>query len=312
MDWIKRNILFVIGSVVALALMGGAGFYLYQNYSKRTEKKQSLDESYARLQQLTGMSPGPGDGKKVDNIAAAQNYRTDLLEFIQKAGGYFVPIAPIPNVSNVTASGFAAELRNTIGQLQLAATNASVQLPPGYDFSFGVIKQLIRFQPGSLQPLSVQLGEVKAICNVLFKAKINSLDSLRRERVSPDDTDFADYIEEHSETNELAVLTPYVVTFRSFSSELAVVLSGFANSPNCFVVKSVDVASGDLAATTVSGETPASPYAPTPFAPPGAAQPRGNNPVLDRYNDQTQNILDEQPLRVTLRLVVVKPINAPE
>ena len=35
--------------------------------------------------------------------------------------------------------------------------------------------------------MSVQLGEVREICNVLYRAKVNSLDTLRRVRVSADD-----------------------------------------------------------------------------------------------------------------------------
>ena len=75
----------------------------------------------------------------------------------------------------------------------------------------------------------MQLGEVKGICEVLFEAKVNSLDNLRRERVSADDSKGpqTDYLGEKSVTNELAVLTPYEVTFRCFSSELAAVLAGF-------------------------------------------------------------------------------------
>ena len=77
----------------------------------------------------------------------------------------------------------------------------------------------------------MQLAEVKAICTVLFQAKINSLDNIRRERVSEDDLKGpqTDYLPEKSVTNELAVLSPYEVTFRCFSSELAAVLAGFAS-----------------------------------------------------------------------------------
>ena len=42
-------------------------------------------------------------------------------------------------------------------------------------------------------------------------------------------------------TNELAVLTPYEVTFRCFSSELAAVLAGLASSPYALLVKTINV-----------------------------------------------------------------------
>ena len=113
--------------------------------------------------------------------------------------------------------------------------------------------------PGSLEPLSVQLGEVKAICDVLFQAKINSLDNIRRERVSDDDLKGpqTDYLSEKSVTNELAVLSPYEVSFRCFSSELAAVLAGFASSPCGLMVKTINVESAPAAAPT--SEEPGAP-----------------------------------------------------
>jgi hypothetical protein len=86
---------------------------------------------------------------------------------------------------------------------------------------------------------------VKAICDILFQAKINSLDSLRRESISADDASSAqaqtDYTTRHSITNELAVMAPYDITFRCFSAELASALAGFASSPYSLLVKTINV-----------------------------------------------------------------------
>ena len=99
------------------------------------------------------------------------------------------------------------------------------------------------FAAGSLQPLAVQLGEIRAIADVLFEAKINSLERIRRERVSTDDANGSqsNYLIDRSTTNELAVLTPYELTFNCFSTELAAVLAGFASSSNGFLVKNFNV-----------------------------------------------------------------------
>ena len=42
MDWIKRNLYFLVGSFVALVLMGLAGWYLY---SKGQENAETLGSS---------------------------------------------------------------------------------------------------------------------------------------------------------------------------------------------------------------------------------------------------------------------------
>ena len=135
----------------------------------------------------------------------------------------------MPESGKLTSQEFSSALSRTLDQMQREATKASVALPPKdatgqpYSFSFAAQRERLAYAAGSLEPLSVQLGEVKAICSVLFQARVNSLDELRRERVSEDDLKGpqTDYLPEKSVTNELAVLAPYEVSFRCFSSELA-------------------------------------------------------------------------------------------
>ncbi len=226
MDWIKRNLYFLIGSLVAVALMGLAGWYLYSKWQLNNTILGSLDEQYATLRRLYEQKPHPGSDK-VDNIKAAKDQQQELLDYIRKARQYFQVCPPIPQPESgkLTSQEFSSALSRTIDQMQRDAARASVELPPkdskgnSYSFSFAAQKESLAYAPGSLEPLSVQLGKVKVICAVLFAAKVNSLDNLRRERVSEDDNKGpqTDYLSEKSVTNELAVLTPYEVTFRCFS-----------------------------------------------------------------------------------------------
>jgi hypothetical protein len=87
------------------------------------------------------------------------------------------------------------------------------------------------------------LGEVKAICDILIAARVNSLDNLRREKICADDNQgtLGDYTDKKSITNTLAILTPYEVSFRCFTPELANVLAGFSSSPHNFVVTAINV-----------------------------------------------------------------------
>lgn len=266
MAWIKRNLYFLIGSLVALALMGMAGWYLYSKWQLNTDLLTKLDEAYAELDRLSKQSPHPGSGK-VDNIQAAKEEERHLRDFIQQSRKYFQRIPRIPDGVKLTDSSFSSALDTTISQMQRQATNANVSLPSPCSFSFQAQKQSLTFAPGSLDPLSTQLGEVKAVCDVLFRAGVNSLDGLRRERVSPDDANGpqTDYLDEKSATNDLAVLSPYEVTFRCFSSELALVLAGYASSPCGLLVKTINV---ELASTTATPEQPGGPTPPMLFPPP--------------------------------------------
>ena len=231
--------------------------------------------------------PHPGSDK-VDNIKAAKEQQAELQACLQKARAHFQPCPRIPATesTNVTSQEFSSALSRTIDGLQRAATKANVTLPgresgssAAYSFSFAAQRHRLAYAAGSPDLLAVQLGEVKAICEVLFQANINSLESLRRERISEDDYKGpqTDYLPEPSETNELAVLTPYEVVFHCFSSELAGVLAGFASSPYSLQVKTINV---EPAPAVVAPATPAAPVmytmpavVPTPAASPTPAAP---------------------------------------
>jgi hypothetical protein len=179
-----------------------------------------------------------------------------------------------------------------------------VILPPKYPFSFTVQTTLVKFDLGSLGLLAEQLGEVKAIAGILFAARVNALDGIQRVRVSADDATASpgDYFEGRSETNNLAVLTPYQITFRSFTPEVAEVLSRFASSPHGFIVKSVNIQpAGAFAATAPAGgpggerDLAGPGLMPGPTPPPGLPRPGA-----------LQTVLNEQLLRVTLTVEIVK------
>src|ERR1051326_7811558 len=260
MSWIKRNLYFLIGGVIALVLLGGAGWYLYSKWDLNNTNFASLNQAYTDLKGLNDNNPNPGG----ENIKIAKEQRKDLLDYMNRARKYFQKIPQIPDLPKKTDRDFAFALSRTIDQLRRDLTNASVNLQDNYNFSFQAEKLKISFAPGSLEPLSTQLGEVKAICDVLFQARINALDSLRRERVSTDDTSgpATDYVGENSTTNALSVLTPYELTFRCFSPELATVLAGFASSPYGFIVKTINV---EVAGTSSeSAWTPQPPPTPAP------------------------------------------------
>ena len=71
MSWIKRNLYFLIGSAVALVLMGVAGWYLYTKWGLNEKTLEDLSKDYAELDRLNKNNPHPGKGKG-ENIAVAK------------------------------------------------------------------------------------------------------------------------------------------------------------------------------------------------------------------------------------------------
>lgn len=312
MAWIKRNLFFVIGGVVALGLLGAAGFYIYTAWDKNAKAKDSLVEVVGNLKALVDQKPSPGN-EKVDNIKIAQEQDKLVKQWVAASAAYFQPIPPIP-AGSVSVANFSGALQNTLKQLRIDADAAGVGLPPNYDFSFASEKNKLAFAPGGLEPLSAQLGEVKSICGILFAARINTLDGIQRVRVSDDDVggSQSDYIEERPITNDMAIITPYVIVFRCFTPELSRVVGGLAKAPNNYIIKSINVEPANGAAAMgpgpgYAGEAPpgmppmvrmGEGYPPPPQPPAGQA-PTGGKGGL-------QPILKEQLLRVTAEIELVK------
>ena len=296
MGWLKRNLFFAIGVVVALGLLGAAGFYDYASWGHNQQAFAHLNEVYTKLSDAAKIKPSPGNDK-VDNITAANEQEKQLRDWIRQAQKYFKPIAPIPRLTNgpVTSELFAGALHRTVAQLKLEAGAANVALPPDYDFSFTAHMDRLTFAPGSLELLSVQLGEVKTISEILYGAGINALDGIQRVPVSPDDASGpqTDYLTDQPVTTDLAVLVPYQVTFRAFSPEIAQVLEAFASSPHGFIVKTISTqpAGGTaVAATATSAVDAGTPLPTTTMSGKGGLQ----------------TVLNEQLLRVALTVELVK------
>lgn len=260
MLWIKRNLFLVAGGLLALGLTGFGGYYLFSSIKKNKDVEVSLEEKRETLERLYKQDPFPN----ATNIAAAKRESQRVAEFVKETQKSFTPVP----YENVTGLAFKTLLENSIYDLHKKAGQSGVILRDGekYSFSFQAQRDSLNISPSSFPALPLQLAEVKTICNLLFDAKINALDSLQRGRVSPDDpAGSPDYHEQSAETNAStgAVSSQYRLSFRCFSSDLASALENFYKSPHGFIVKAISV---DLAA---SGGADGGGGPPPGFGPPG-------------------------------------------
>ena len=327
MSWIKRNLYFVIGGLVALGLMGYGGFVLWTAYSNEGASAEEIIKQYGVLDELNKQNPHPGSTGKVDNVKAAKDQEGLLRVFIAKARGLFVTPPPIPSGEKVDDQKFSNQLLYTIAELNREAKAASVTLPENYAFTFASQRFLTQVDPGSIEPLAMHLGEIKTICDVLFAARINALEGIQREVVSAKDQNVSDYLTtQKTMVTPLGDLTPYRVVFRCFSAELAEVLSGLASSSHGYIVKTINVEpAAPIADPGVPspGTVPAlatpmpmtqaerynmrygprNPGGPPPVAPVPVAAPPVSKPTV---------LLNERQLKVTLMIEVVKLKNPDE
>src|SRR5207248_8947402 len=204
--WIKRNLFLVVGGVLALGLLGLGGYYFWQSYDDSKSVEAKLEESKADLKRLTDLVPSANK----ENLEKARAEMQKLQAAITQTKTSFTPLP----YQKVKGQVFKANLDTAIDELQKKAERARVTLPvPKYAFTFAEQQKRLQFSEGSFPTLTEQLAEIKAICGILFEAKINKLTGLRRGRVTSDDPPAAvDYHELKPERTlpSGAVVSPYL------------------------------------------------------------------------------------------------------
>ncbi|MCL5097764.1 MAG: Amuc_1100 family pilus-like protein [Candidatus Omnitrophica bacterium] len=333
MDWVKQNLSLMVTGLVALALLGGAGYYFYSKMAKEKEISAQVDATLQTLTDYQNKEPFPN--KK--NLTQAEQNAQLLQAFMAKETQFF---GDIPTNSSSYTSEFNSLLLNTLDQLKNRASEASVSLPTNFNFSFSAQRDLLQFDQTNLPLVTTQLADVKAICEVLYNAKVYALIAVRRAPVSTNDTAALstqpqDYLaNKKAVTNDTAnaIILPYEVSFKCSTPELTAVLEGCATNRNGLLVQSVRVEPAEAESTEMEGGI----YGPPAMGPMGAfgpmgvggmmrqrymgmaAGPYGRPPMAPAPTVQpspvrpgsTGIILKEKPLRVALLIESIKLIQA--
>ncbi len=309
MRWIKNNIGLIVTLVVLLALIGAAVVFLLSGIEADKDATKKFSDVKAKYQAAVGAAYYPNDG----NISTATSDTEWLSGFVQEVK----PLLEHPVPPAVDAIVFKSQLETAIAELNQEASTLGIELPARYGFTFAAQRTMVQFPPGSIPVLSDQLEEIKALCRVLFDSRVHSIDSLQRVRAYPQEaTSGNDYLgNKISVTNAIgAVISPYSLSFRGFTSELNSVINGLQNSPTFFVVKAIEsvplvsrsaapTGGAAMAAATMAGATSRSTR-------PATTSTTTADPAEAAVPGKLETILDETPVRFILHLEVVKiPVN---
>lgn len=235
MPWIKKNLTLVLGGLVGLVLLGGSAFFLFAQSSRESTVNVTLEEKRTEWNRLNGLNPYPDE----KNIKAVR----DEAARVEKLTGSLRESIKAPSVQPVTDT-FSLKLliETTISDLRKEAESAGVHVPDRYAFTFQKLREMPQFESNGIPKLAEQVAQISALCRVLFNAKVHTLDQLRRPAILKDEGGTADYLTKKAVTNKnLIVRAPYDISFRSFSSELAGVLRGFASMDELVAIKTINI-----------------------------------------------------------------------
>lgn len=278
MPWIRRNLFFVIGLLVALGLLGGAIYFLLDQRSEDAQVDTDLEEQWGQLKNFYGLPTFPNE----ENVKAAAQDKQKIMDFLRQVKGAFQPIPPVQFTGD---QGFRTELEKMVAQLNADARAANVVVPTNYYYSFQSQKTRMNFRPEHFKPWAQQMAEVQALCQLLFAAKVPQIDGIQRARIGDEDSGggtgggagaagpqgeggggMGDYVNLNLISNNVVLIYPYRLNFTCFSTELSEVINALMSSPNGFLIETIKVESPELGANLAG---PAGPEG----APPGGMPP---------------------------------------
>jgi hypothetical protein len=322
MAWIKRNLILVVSGAIALVLLGLGGYYLYSAIQKNQQIDTEIETTKAEIRRLLEKPVTP----TADNLKLAKQEGIKLSSFVTEAKRLFPPTPPPAEA--LTSPSFKSLLANTITELHRQASTVPTRLesngPLLYYFTFEAQRLSLNLPNESLRPLYERLHEVQFISQVLFKSRINRLVSMKRAAVTAErpaggpQAGGNDYLTASVRIDQETgmALWPYEVVFDCFTPEFAAVLEGLQSGKYGVLVKSVDVKPAEGIALPPGVRIPPGQNPPVRMPPPGRVPPAGNPPV-NRAGVPVAapgpgvpplvTIINEQLIRVTLNLEIIKP-----
>jgi hypothetical protein len=295
MQWIQRNLFYVVWGGVALVLTALAFVFWYSGYRRNAELDEQLTTEKQQLEAQLRADPRP----TAENAKLVRDDTVRIEKQVAEARKVFRPAGN----SRLDAAAFRKLLDDSIFDLNTRAKDASVAVPPNYNYTFSAQRISVNFAPGSIGRLLTRLDDVKSLCQVLFDARVYSIESLRRSSASEDEAlTSPDLLVTKPATNAVTGLVryPYEIVFTGFTRELAKVMEGLNRSADFFVVRNVGVAAAPPPPAPVlsPGAIQAQPGAPRPFPPSGVPGVRRTvNP--DDPDDVSGNSTADDPEMAT-------------
>jgi hypothetical protein len=251
--YLKRHALILVGLLMAAGFVGYGYVFMTGAEAGKADQGGAFESVKARREKISN----PSNNIKIDpeNIGKIQKEVDELDRLIVEAGAV---ISAGVEHEPMAGNDFTTHMVSVIKQLNDAAEDQDVGLPrdprnrsdvkfsSGYYFTFfEVITKEHGVSEDKVAELQVQLEDVETIINILLRSRVQSIESIQRNRVTKEDSGATrpnDYLDERKKyTNSVAVVRPYRIKFRCLSGGIAKSLSGFAREDLFYVVRKFEV-----------------------------------------------------------------------
>lgn len=290
MDWFKQNP--KLGALVLLAviLIGGAGYFAFSASGELTRQKEDFAAKTGTVNRLRSAQPFPNEenlGLIRGEADQAAQLLADLAGKIKTGGAPFDP-AQQP-------AEFQDKVNKEVGRLAALAKEKNTAWPEDFHLGFENYQTQLP-SPAATPLLGQQFLAIAHVASVLLDAPVRSIVSLTRPPLE---------VEKNAEENAAAagatseklsplVLAPFDVEFVAEESQLRSVLAAIVGGEPTIFVRLVEVLNSQPAAPakTPEGE---------------AAQPTPAD--SEQAAEQIPVILGKETLKVRLRLAAISAAN---
>lgn len=327
MMWLKRNFIALIGTIMFLALLGGALYLLLQTKQRQSQVQQEYLDLERQYNDLIKKSFTPSQ----HNVEILEEQTQVLSEYLRDILGRL----PKQRVEYKTMQrwAFKGYLETRVSRLDQYCKTNQVQIPSGFTWGFG---EYWGDRPPPKQEntpkLLHQLDLTERLVHLLVDSKVLEISSLSRTYLEGETTaatkdrvDGGVWKQDHNLIYESQI---FEVGFRCDFDQLRAVLNNIAQSTNPIVlVRNIAVwteranppepkeATAPTATSDVGAEMGA---VPMEFQPPGRgrgrmAEPLGRRQPTQRQTDLPRGIqlaMGDEISDVSLRLEIVE-LNRP-
>ena len=179
MEFLRKYKVLAVGGVIALILLSVAGVFLFLNIRKYVADTDEADANQSRLTDLQNRKPaGPIETNVLitaSNAAIKEACLTRLLAHLRQG-----QVEPRHGMQKVVFNSF---LKTTIDQMNEAAKQQGMTVPPKFDYGFKTYYSEGKLPANNIDVprLTVQVQLVKALTDMMQKAHIAEVLSIERQ-----------------------------------------------------------------------------------------------------------------------------------